>query len=89
MPSPATSKDEMRRRAEIREKNAELRRVDAARAMEAQHSAQAAEKAKTARLRALRLAKLAEQTEEKTAAAAAKLPRTTKAPRKKKVAAKS
>ena len=65
----ATSKDEMRRRAEIREKNAELRRIDAARAMEAQRAAQAAEQAKTVRLRALRLAKMAEDAEKKTATA--------------------
>ncbi|HEY7765456.1 MAG TPA: hypothetical protein VIB38_10740 [Aestuariivirgaceae bacterium] len=81
MSTPATSKDEMRRRAEIREKNAELRRIDAARAMEAQRSAQAAEQAKTARLRALRLAKLAEEAEEKAAGAR-------KPSRKKKAAAK-
>jgi hypothetical protein len=81
MSTTATSKDEMRRRAEIREKNAELRRIDAARAMEAQRAAQAAEQAKTARLRALRLAKLAEEAEEKAAAAR-------KPARKKKTAAK-
>jgi len=79
MSSPAMSKDEMRRRAEIREKNAELRRIDAARAMEAQRSAQVAEQAKTARLRALRLAKLAEEAEQKAAATAQKTARKKKA----------
>jgi hypothetical protein len=77
MPSEGVSKREMQRRAEMRGKNAEIRKLDAARAVEAQRIAKAAEQAKTQRLRALRLAKMAE------ADASAKQPR------KKKAAAKA
>lgn len=62
MSSHGIPKDEVRRRAEVRAKKAELRKLDASRALEAHQSAQAAEQAKTARLRALRLAKEAKDS---------------------------
>lgn len=57
------SKREMQRRADLRLKSAELRRMDAVRALEARRTAKTEEDAKTARLRALRLGKLIEPKE--------------------------
>jgi hypothetical protein len=60
MPSHGISKDEVKRRAEIRAHKAEVRRLDAVRALEANQAERDAEQAKTMRLRALRLAKEAD-----------------------------
>ncbi len=68
MPTQGISKEEIRRRAELRAQQAEQRKLDAARALEDRQAARNAELAKTERLRALRIAKAAEAAEAEASA---------------------
>lgn len=60
MSTRGISKDEIKRRAQVRADKAEQRRIDAAKALEVQQKSRKEELEKTRRLRKLRLAKEAE-----------------------------
>lgn len=62
MSTRGISKDEIKRRAQVRADKAEQRRIDAARALDTQQKSRKDELEKTRRLRELRLAKEAAST---------------------------